>query len=470
MGCSGCTVCSSKSPNGCKNNGCASGGCNRLNTFDWLSSLDVKDALYFDIVEVSFKNGSRKHFFRNPEYINALTGDDIVVETSTGLDVGRISLSGELVRLQMRKKNISEEEVLNSIIRLANDRDLERLEEARQSEMPTMIRARAIARTLGLDMKIGDVEYQGDKRKATFYYTADGRVDFRELIRHFAKEFRVKIEMRQIGARQESSRIGGIGSCGRELCCSTWLTDFKSVTTSAARYQNLAINQAKLSGMCGRLKCCLNYELDTYLDAIDQFPANIDRLSTQAGFAILVKTDIFKRLVYYAYEHENFRGKLYALPIEKVQQILDMNAHGEKPVDLLAMQAIVDTTGSVEDYGDVTGVIELPEEEKRRRKKKKKRNPGSGGSGNQRNQGDQAGGNKQAQGHNTTQGNNRPQGPRPPQKNKSQQRPNQPAKPDQTPKADGRPNAENKGDGTGNAHKPKRKSRRNRNRNNPNNK
>lgn len=467
MGCSGCTVCSSKSPNGCKNNGCASGGCNRLNTFDWLSSLEVKDAQYFDIVEVSFKNGSRKHFFRNPEYINALTGDDVVVETSTGLDVGRISLSGELVRLQMRKKNVPEEEVINSIIRIANDRDLERLEEARSAEMPTMIRARAIARTLSLDMKVGDVEYQGDKRKATFYYTADGRVDFRELIRHFAKEFRVKIEMRQIGARQESSRIGGIGSCGRELCCSTWLTDFKSVTTSAARYQNLAINQAKLSGMCGRLKCCLNYELDTYLDALDQFPENIDRLSTQAGLAILVKTDIFKRLVYYAYDHENFRGKLYALHIEKVQQILDMNARGEKPVDLLAMQAIVDTTGSVDDYGDVTGVIELPEEERRRRKKKKKKNPGSSGGGT----GNQGGipANRQA-------GGNRPQSQQPDQRNKGQQRPqqpgkpNQPGKPQQPTKADGQPKVENKGDGMGNTNKPKRKPRRNRKRNNPNNK
>ena len=243
-----------------------------MNTFDWLSVMDVEDPEPFDIVEVSFKNGARKSFYKNPESLDIITGDNVVVETGTGYDIGRITLSGDLVRLQMKKKNVDEDAVLHAVLRRANDRDMERLEEARSMEKHTMIRSRVIARTLGLEMKIGDVEYQGDKRKATFFYTADGRVDFRELIRHYAKEFRVKIEMRQIGARQESARIGGLGSCGRELCCSTWLTDFKSVSTAAARYQNLAINQAKLSGQCGRLKCCLNYELDTYLDALEHFP------------------------------------------------------------------------------------------------------------------------------------------------------------------------------------------------------
>lgn len=335
----------------------------------------------FDIVEVSFKNGARKAFFRNKEHTRAITGDMVVVETGNGSDVGKVVLSGELVRLQMKKKKTREPDVTHHIIRRANERDLERLEEARSLEMQTMVRARAIARNLKLEMKVGDVEYQGDKRKATFYYTADGRVDFRELIRHYAKEFRVKIEMRQIGARQESARIGGIGSCGRELCCSTWLTDFKSVTTAAARYQNLAINQAKLSGMCGRLKCCLNYELDTYLDALEQFPKSADKLRTEAGTAVLVKTDIFKGLMYYAYQKEGSRGKLYALEAKRAGEIKAMNSQGEKPLDLISLQVELPTADTDDidmGFADVTGVIELPEEEQRKNKKKKrKKKPGS---------------------------------------------------------------------------------------------
>lgn len=372
MGCKGCTVCTtdSGSPEGCKSNGgCSTGGCNRLNTYDWLSSMDIRDSEPFDIVEVSFKNGARKSFFRNEPHTEVVTGDMAVVETGNGLDVGKITLSGELVRMQMRKKKVAGKDVMNAVIRRANERDLERLDESRSMEMPTMIRARAIARTLDLDMKIGDVEFQGDRRKATFYYTADGRVDFRELIRHFAKEFRVKIEMRQIGARQESARIGGLGSCGRELCCSTWLTDFKSVTTAAARYQNLAINQAKLSGMCGRLKCCLNYELDTYLDALSNFPKQADKLATQAGLAVLVKTDIFKGIMYYSYKKENSRGKLYALDVAQVKEIKEMNEKGEKPVDLMSMQLILGPTEPEADYEDVTGFIELPEEKRRKKRK-----------------------------------------------------------------------------------------------------
>ena len=380
MGCTGCTVSSNGSPNGCQNNGgCATGGCNRLNTYDWLTALDVEDVEPLDIVEVSFKNGARKSFYRNPPHTRAVTGDMAVVETGNGLDLGRITLSGELVRLQMRKKKVEADEILHNVIRIANERDLERLAEARSIEMRTMIRARAIARSLGLEMKVGDVEYQGDKRKATFYYTADGRVDFRELIRHYAKEFRVKIEMRQIGARQESARIGGLGSCGRELCCSTWLTDFKSVTTAAARYQNLAINQSKLSGMCGRLKCCLNYELDTYLDALDRFPKNADKLQTEAGTAVLVKTDIFKGLMYYGYEHDNGRGKLFAIEAARAHQIREMNKKGEKPADLVSLQSIIEA-GEKEvemDFEDVTGAIELPEEEKRRKRRKKRRKGGN---------------------------------------------------------------------------------------------
>ncbi|MEM1319883.1 MAG: regulatory iron-sulfur-containing complex subunit RicT [Bacteroidota bacterium] len=390
MGCAGCTT-DNGSPKGCKSNGgCSTGGCNRLNTYDWLATMDIYEPQGCEIVEVSFKNGARKNFYHNPPDSRAITGDFVVVDTGSGYDIGAISLSGELVRMQMKKKKVDEKSILQNVVRKANDRDMERMQEARRQEKPTMIRARAIARTLGLEMKIGDVEYQGDKRKATFYYTADGRVDFRELIRHFAKEFRVKIEMRQIGARQESARIGGIGSCGRELCCSTWLTDFKSVSTAAARYQNLAINQSKLSGQCGRLKCCLNYELDTYMDALEQFPKNVDRLKTEAGTAVLVKTDIFKGTLYYAYDGPNGRGKFYPLSIERVREIKNLNVKGEVPTELLDKASLLAVEAAAEemmDYEDVTGFIELPPEERRRRKKRRggrnrKKKPGSGNSPN----------------------------------------------------------------------------------------
>lgn len=375
MGCAGCSTTANGSAKGCQSKGgCGSGGCNRLNTYDWLAKMDIYDPEEFEVVEVSFKNGARKDFYHNPPYTRAHTGDMVVVETSSGYDIGKISLSGELVRLQMKKKRVNEDALLHSVLRVANERDLEKLEEARAEEKETMVKARVISRTLGLDMKIGDVEFQGDKRKATFYYTADGRVDFRELIRHFAKEFRIKIEMRQIGARQESARIGGIGSCGRELCCSTWLTDFRSVSTAAARYQNLAINQAKLSGMCGRLKCCLNYELDTYMEALDEFPSDAEKLETEAGRGVLVKTDIFKRLMYYGYAHEQGRGKLYPLDLDKVKEIRRMNAQGKKPADLNVMQAAVEDTGVEMDFEDVTGAVELPVEQKQKKKKRRNRN------------------------------------------------------------------------------------------------
>lgn len=368
-------------PRGCGSKGnCATGGCNRMNTFDWLTQMDMTDVDGFGVVEVSFKNGSRKSFYNLPNHLHLTTGDVVVVEAKSGYDIGHISLSGELVRLQMKKKKFKDEHLIHAVIRRANERDLERLSEARSMERQTLIRARAIARSLDLDMKMGDIEYQGDKRKATFYYTANGRVDFRELIRHYAREFKVKIEMRQIGARQESARIGGLGSCGRELCCSTWLTDFKSVSTAAARYQNLAINQAKLSGQCGRLKCCLNYELDTYMEAVKAFPKKADRIQTEMGTATLVKTDIFKQLMFYSYIEGRNRGKLYALKIEQVHEIQKLNKQGEKPMDLGLM--VIDTSGDEEqepDYEDVTGVIELPPEQRRKKKRKNRRKKPSGG-------------------------------------------------------------------------------------------
>lgn len=376
MSCQGCAVGENGKPKGCKSNGgCGSGGCNRLNTYDWLAKQDYYDPAAYDLVEVSFKNGARKEFYKNQPHTHSITGDMVAVETGNGYDVGRISLSGELVRLQLKKKRVKEDSIKHKVLRTANERDLEKLMEARKAEKAMMVKARAIARSLDLDMKIGDVEYQGDKRKATFFYTADGRVDFRELIRHYAKEFKVKIEMRQIGARQESARIGGIGSCGRELCCSTWLTDFKSVSTTAARYQNLAINQSKLSGQCGRLKCCLNFELDTYMEVLEEFPKKADFLTTEAGKAVLVKTDIFKRLMFYGYEKGAARGRIFPLEISKVKEILALNKKGEKPLDLQSMQiSFGEAADDIPDYGDVTGVVELPMEKKKKRRKNRNRN------------------------------------------------------------------------------------------------
>ncbi|MDX1476202.1 MAG: regulatory iron-sulfur-containing complex subunit RicT [Saprospiraceae bacterium] len=349
--------------------------------------LDIADPSASDIVEVSFKSGARKDFCRCPAHLDVVTGDMVVIDEGNGFNMGRIGLSGDLVRLQMKKKRVDEDRVLHTVVRRANERDLERLAEARGREKAALVKSRAIARTLGLDMKIGDVEFRGDSRKATFYYTADGRVDFRELVRHYASEFRVKIEMRQIGARQESSRIGGLGACGRELCCSTWLTDFKSVTTAAARYQNLSINQTKLSGQCGRLKCCLNYELDTYMDALRDFPKNVDRLKMETGTVTLIKTDIFKRLMYYAYETERGRSNITAVHVDRVKEIKAMNAQGEFPLKLVPDDYGVTDDGSeaVSDFGaEVTGFIELPEEKRRRRSKRRgrKRKGGRGGSQN----------------------------------------------------------------------------------------
>ncbi len=360
--------------------GCASGGCNRLNTFDWLSAMDVHDDLESEIVEVSFKSGSSKSFYINPRHSHAITGDYVVVDTGNGFDIGKISLSGDLVQLQMKKKGYRDDIVMNSVLRKANERDLMRLQEAREKEKPMIVQARVISRSLGLEMKICDIEVQADHRKATFFYTADGRVDFRELIKHFAKDFKVKVEMRQIGARQESARIGGIGSCGRELCCSTWLSDFKSVSTTAARYQNIAINQTKLSGQCGRLKCCLNYELDVYMDALEEFPERADRIQTEAGTAILIKTDIFKGLLFYAYAKDNGRGKIFPLEIAQVKSIIENSKTNKLVASLESVKAQTETAEEIEEskhkYEDVTGAIELPPDKRKKKKKKNKnKNP-----------------------------------------------------------------------------------------------
>ncbi|MEO6903224.1 MAG: regulatory iron-sulfur-containing complex subunit RicT [Bacteroidia bacterium] len=361
MGCSGCSTgrgCSTAStglPGGCKNNGsCGAGGCNKLNVFDWLANMELPSGQApFDCVEVRFKN-SRKDFFRNVNNLQLNVGDVVAVEAASGHDIGVISISGELVRLQMKKRNTnSASEEIKKIYRKAKPTDIEKWQEAQGLEHATMYRARTFAVKLNLQMKISDVEYQGDRTKAIFYYTADDRVDFRELLKVLADEFKVRIEMRQIGARQEASRLGAIGSCGRELCCSTWLTDFRSVATSAARYQQLSLNPLKLAGQCGKLKCCLNYELDSYMDALKDFPEvhNV-KLETERGKAFHQKTDIFRRTMFFSYTSEP--DTFIALPIDRVKEVMEMNKNGVKPEDL-SLKVIAKPTEKKHDYENVVG-------------------------------------------------------------------------------------------------------------------
>lgn len=287
----------------------------------------------FDVVEVRFKN-SRKEFFRNLNNLTLSVGEVIAVEASPGHDIGTVSLTGELVKLQLKKRNINfDSEEIRKVYRKAKQSDIDKWKEAQSLEVNTMFRARTIALKLGLEMKLSDVEFQGDKSKAIFYYTADARVDFRELIKVLAEEFKVRVEMRQIGARQEAARLGGIGACGRELCCSTWLTDFRTVSTSAARYQQLSLNPLKLAGQCGKLKCCLNYELDSYVDALKEFP-DMDgkKLQTKKGEAFLQKTDIFRRMMWFSYRHDP--GVFIPLHVKTVHSVLEANAKGELPDDI----------------------------------------------------------------------------------------------------------------------------------------
>jgi len=453
MGCTGCSTDTGGKPNGCKSNGgCSSGGCNRMNAHDWLRNLPMAD---FDsackVIEVSFSQGTRKDFFRNPTLQPFEKGDLIAVEGVSGFDLGEVSLTGEIVRLQMKKRNVKEDNPeMKKVLRRATDRDIDLWKQNKAREPEAVIRSRAIAKQLRLDMKISQVEMQADGRKATFFYIADGRVDFRELIKVYASEFKVKVEMRQIGARQEAGKVGGIGSCGRELCCSTWLTEFKSVNTAAARYQNLSINQTKLSGQCGRLKCCLNYELDTYLDALQSFPDNCDVLQVAKGNAFLIKKDIFKNLMWYTLPDSN---KQYPLSIERVQKIKSLNRQGITPDELEP----VDVTGKQKEAEpemvELVGQISLRTLEKAEKKKKQQQqqqrqqrpqqrqggqqqggqgqqgggqqNRGQQGGGQQRgqqNRGQQGGGQQRGQQNRGQQGGGQQRG----QQNKNQQRPNNP--------------------------------------------
>ncbi|MDX5421301.1 MAG: Signal peptidase-like protein, partial [Hymenobacteraceae bacterium] len=327
-----------------------------------------------DIVEIRFKGG-RKDFYRNTNRLDLTTGDAVVVDVPNGHHIGFVSLKGELVRLQMMKKKVENSEEIRSIYRIANEKDMEKFNEVRDLEGTTMYRSREIIQQLGLKMKLSDVEYQADKSKATFYYSADDRVDFRDLIRKLAEEFKVRIEMRQISLRHEAGRLGGIGSCGRELCCSTWLTDFKSVSTTAARYQNLSLNPSKLSGQCGRLKCCLNYELETYMDALKDIPTVNRPLQTQQGDAILQKTDIFKRMMWFGYKGDN---NWYPVPVERVQEIQELNAKGVA-VETLLLEPKEEPKQN-EFVAQVEGSLERLDDKfkSKKKKKKKKKKPGTG--------------------------------------------------------------------------------------------
>ncbi len=373
-----CTSCSTnKTPGGCKSNGsCGTGGCGKLNVFDWLANMEPPAGVKpFNFVEVRFKNG-RKDFYSNETGGELFQGEIVATEASPGHDIGVVSLSGELVRMQMKKKNITPDHPeIKKIYRKAKQTDIDKWQSAKDLEVPTMYKARTLALKLKLQMKISDVEYQGDKTKAIFYYTADERVDFRELIKIMADEFKVRVEMKQIGARQEASRLGGIGSCGRELCCSTWLTDFRSVATSAARYQQLSLNPLKLAGQCGKLKCCLNYELDSYLDAIKDIPDANTKLETVKGRAFHQKTDIFKRMMWFSYfdDPSNFIG----LSVERVNEIIALNKLGEKPEDINVKKEVPKI--KLPDFENVVGQDSLTRfDNTKKKKKKKKKKPNAG--------------------------------------------------------------------------------------------
>lgn len=330
MGCGSGGGCST---GGCSSGGCSTGGCNKLNTFDWLVDMDLPAYMKpFDIIEVRFK-GTRKEFYQNVNNVDITNNELVVVESESGFDIGKVALKGELVKLQLKKAGITDYDThpFPKILRKASANDEARYKENLELEVPTMYKARSIAMELGLQMKLSDVEYRGDRRKATFFYTAEDRVDFRELIKRLADSFKVRIEMRQIGYRQEAGRLGAIGSCGRDLCCSTWLTDFKLVHTNAARYQNLSLNPLKLSGQCGKLKCCLNFELDSYLEAWKEFPDNDNLvLEFASGPYRQVKTDILKRMMWFAPMQE-FGGEWLSLKVNEAKVYMEQNKEGIKP-------------------------------------------------------------------------------------------------------------------------------------------
>ena len=373
----GCTSCSSGvdgQPKGCKNNGtCGSDGCNKLTVFDWLSNMALPgDQKPFIGVEIRFKNG-RKHFYKNSEKLSLSMGDVVATEAMSGHDIGIVTLTGELVKVQMKKKKQPEKvEELPKIYRKATQKDIDIWQTVRAKEPEIQKRSREIAIHLGLKMKISDIEYQGDGSKTTFYYTAEERVDFRQLIRDFASAFSTRVEMKQVGFRQEAARLGGIGSCGRELCCSTWLTDFRSVKTSAARYQQLSLNPQKLAGQCGKLKCCLNYELDTYLDALKDIPKNDIKLITEKGTAVCQKTDIFNRILWYGYEKQGMNW--HKISVDKANEMIALNRRGEKVSCLEDFEEEEERISESKIFENVVGQDSLTRFDKPKSKNNRKRN------------------------------------------------------------------------------------------------
>ena len=375
MGCTSCSTGKDGQPKGCKNNGtCGTDSCNKLTVFDWLANMTLPNgATPFNWIEVRFKNG-RKVYYKNTENLTLSIGDVVATQAASGHDIGMVTLSGELVKVQMKRKKISENpEDVFKIYRKATQRDIDIWVEARDKEEPMKVKARQFAIDLKLKMKISDIEFQGDASKATFYYTADERVDFRELIKLFAREFRTRIEMKQVGLRQEAARLGGIGSCGIELCCSTWLTDFRSVNTSAARYQQLSLNPLKLAGQCGKLKCCLNYELDAYLDALKAFPKTEVKLRTEKGTAVCQKTDIFKGHMWYAYEGEWMNW--HKLTTTQANKIIALNAKNEKVASLeeYAIDLVEDTKVNFENVVGQDSLTRFDAPKNQRRKKNNRR-------------------------------------------------------------------------------------------------
>ena len=385
MACNSCSTGIDGQPKGCKNNGtCGTDSCNKLTVFDWLANMSLPNGQEpFLGIEVRFKNG-RKQYYKNTETLTLSIGDIVATQAKSGHDVGIVTLTGELVRVQMKRKkvNIDDKESVLKIYRKASQKDIDIWSAARDKEEPMKVKARQFAIDLNLKMKISDIEFQGDASKAIFYYTAEERVDFRELIKVFAREFRTRIEMKQVGFRQEAARLGGIGSCGRELCCSTWLTDFRSVSTSAARYQQLSLNPLKLAGQCGKLKCCLNYELDSYLDALKAFPKKEKKLQTEKGTAICQKTDIFKGLMWYAYEGEWMNWHI--LSATQANEIIEKNKKGEKVASLeeYAVEHIEDTKTEFE---NVVGQDSLTRFDNPKRNNRRKNNKNSNRNNKRRN-------------------------------------------------------------------------------------
>ena len=376
MGCSSCSNSKDGQPRGCKNNGtCGTDGCNKLTVFDWLSNMSLPNGQRpFDCVEVRFKN-SRKAFYRNTENLPLAIGDVVATQAKSGHDVGIVTLTGELVRVQMKRKKVNHEDsALPKIYRKATQRDIDIWQKCRNKEEEIKKRSREIAISLKLEMKLSDVEFQGDGSKATFYYTAEDRVDFRQLIKDMAKAFSIRIEMRQIGYRQEAQRLGGIGSCGRELCCSTWLTDFRSVSTASARYQQLALNPQKLAGQCGKLKCCLNYELDMYMEALQDFPPTDCKLHTEKGMAYCQKVDIFKETLWFSYKNDP--STWHALQKDQVLELLEMNKKNQKIESLEEYVAEMSSEAQLT-FENVVGqdsLTRFDRPKKKRNRKSRKRN------------------------------------------------------------------------------------------------